>query len=300
MGQFSNPVATHPPVQLKLKCPPGVMGLLFGSAGAHTCPKSGQLAPNSSQSHCQRDKPAFVWTSAFFCPTKFNLLEWHQSYVAIWKQLASTKTFGLAIVNTRCHKLIKRSPLYKLYAVPVRICITRESYHQYPWVISSVPVRVCITRESYHQYLWVISSVPVRICSTREDMHYPWGKFHSFFIHINLLTGTAYPHGYWGYDSWVLHILMGTEDMTHGYWWYDSWVLHILTGTEDMTHGYCISSRVLRIWLTGTDDMTQGYCISSWVLRIWLTGTEDMTHGYCISSQVLRIWLMGTDDMTHG
>ena len=40
--------------------------------------------------------------------------------------------------------------LYKLYAVPVRICITRESYHQYPWVISSVPVsHILSTRESY-------------------------------------------------------------------------------------------------------------------------------------------------------
>ena len=35
--------------------------------------------------------------------------------------------------------------LYELYAVPMRICITRESYHQYPWVISSVLVRVCST-----------------------------------------------------------------------------------------------------------------------------------------------------------
>ena len=42
--------------------------------------------------------------------------------------------------------------LYKLYALPVRICITRESYHQYPRVISSVPVRICSTRESYPQY----------------------------------------------------------------------------------------------------------------------------------------------------
>ena len=165
-------------------------------------------------------------------------------------------------------------------SVPVsHILSTRESYPQYLWVISSVPVRICSTCESYPQY-------PLRVCSTCEDMQYPWGKFHSFFIHINLLTGN--------------------EDMTHGYWWYDS--------------RYCISSRVLRIWLTGTEDMTRGYCISSQVLRIWLTGTDYMTHGYCISSRVLRIWLTGTayphgywgydsrvmhtltgtDDMTHG
>ena len=53
------------------------------------------------------------------------------------------------------------------------------------------------------------------------------------------LTGTAYPHGYWGYDSRVLHTLTGTEDMTRGYWWYDSRVMHILTGTA-YPHGYCI------------------------------------------------------------
>ena len=62
------------------------------------------------------------------------------------------------------------------YALPVRICITRESYHQYPWVISSVPVRVCNTRESYPQYPWGCA-VPVRICITRE------GSFiHSSFM----------------------------------------------------------------------------------------------------------------------
>ena len=27
-----------------------------------------------------------------------------------------------------------------------------------------------------------------------------------------------------------MHTLTGTEDMTHGYWWYDSQVMHILTG----------------------------------------------------------------------
>ena len=57
-------------------------------------------------------------------------------------------------------------------------------------------------------------------------MQYPWGLVLRIW-----LTGTAYPHGYWGYDSRVLHILTGTEDMTHGYWWYDSRVMHILTGT---------------------------------------------------------------------
>ena len=60
-------------------------------------------------------------------------------------------------------------------SLPVRICITCESYPQCLWVISPVPVKICITREPYSQYLWVISSVPVRICSTRESYpQYLW------------------------------------------------------------------------------------------------------------------------------
>ena len=97
---------------------------------------------------------------------------------------------------------------------------------------------------------------------------------------------------------------------------YDSRVLHILTGTEDITHRYCISSRVLRIWLmstayppgywgydlqvlhilTGAEDMSHGYWgYNSWVLHILTcTGTEDMTHRYWgYDSRVLMIWLTG-------
>ena len=154
------------------------------------------------------------------------------------------------------------------YAVPVRICITREDMH-YPWVISSVPVRICSTRESYHQYLWVISLIPL------EDMQYPWG--------YALLVREV---------SFIFH----SYKFTHGYC-ISSQVLRIwLTGTDDMTHGYCISSRVLRIWLTGTEDMTHGYCISSRVLRIWLTGTAypHSRHRYWgYDWRVLTIWLTG-------
>ena len=188
------------------------------------------------------------------------------------------------------------------YAYESYIISTRESYHQYPWVISSVPVSHILSTREDMQYPWVISSVPVRICSTCEDMHtresypqYPWyavpvricSTREGSFIH----SGTAYPHGYWGYDSRVLMI----------------W----LTGTDDMTHGYCISSPVLRIWLTGTEDMTK-------VLMIWLTGTAYPHRYWGYDSRVLmiwltgtayphrywgfdsRIWLTGTDDMTHG
>ena len=59
-------------------------------------------------------------------------------------------------------------------------------------------------------------------------------------------------HRYWGYDSRVVHIVTGTEDMTHRYWGYDSRIMHIVTGTEDMTHRYWgYDSRVMNI-LTGT------------------------------------------------
>ena len=143
--------------------------------------------------------------------------------------------------------------MYKLYAVPVRICITRESYHQYPWVISSVPVRVCITRESYPQYLWGYAvpvshifstcgsypqypwgyAVPVsHIISTLESYpQYPWGYAVPVSKFIWMKNGWNFPHGYC-ISSQVLHTLTGTEDMTHGYWGYDSRVLHILTGTS--------------------------------------------------------------------
>ena len=60
--------------------------------------------------------------------------------------------------------------------VPVRVCITRESYHQHPWVISSVPVRICSTRESYPQYPWGYAVPVSHIISTRESYpQYPWG-----------------------------------------------------------------------------------------------------------------------------
>ena len=202
-----------------------------------------------------------------------------------------------------------------LYKPPIRICSNVDNI-QYLQGRSSVSMRhICSstlyklyagTHENMH-YPWVISSVPVsHILSTHEDMQYLWGKFHSLFIHINLLMGTEdMTHGYWWYDSWVLHILMDTEDMTHGYWWYDSWVLMIwLTGTEDMTHRYWgYDSRVLRICLTSTEDMTHGI----WKLVIFscsrisfIIHSYKFTNGYCIPSRVLRIWLMGTDDMTHG
>ena len=218
------------------------------------------------------------------------------------------------------------STLFQLYAVPVRVCSTREDMHylwvissvpvshilstregmQYPWVISSVPVRICSTRESYPQYQWGYAVPVSHILSTRENMQYPWGKFHSFFIHINLLTGTEdmtqvycipswvlriwltgtkYPHGYWGYDSKVLMIwLTGTEDMTHGYWWYDSQVLMIwLTGTA-YPHGYWgYDSRVLRIWLTGN-----AYSLHR-VIRFWYIDISfSFTISQLISNRVLN------------
>ena len=72
------------------------------------------------------------------------------------------------------------STLYKLYGGwshhdhpcinMSHIISTRESYPQYPWVISSVPMsHILSTHESYPQYPWSYA-VPVRI----EDMQYLW------------------------------------------------------------------------------------------------------------------------------
>ena len=194
------------------------------------------------------------------------------------------------------------------YAVPVRICSTRESYPQYLWVISSVPVRICIPRESHPQYLWVI------ILSTCEDMHYPWVNLYEWRMNETSLTGTAYPHRYC-ISSRVLRIWrIDTEDMTHGYcissqvlricltgnayphryWGYDSQVLRIWLTGDAYPHGYWgYDWQVLRIWLTGTAYPHGYWGYDSQIPRIWLTGTEDMTHRCCISSRVLRICLTG-------
>ena len=98
----------------------------------------------------------------------------------------------------------------------MRICITRESCHQYPWVISSVPVSHILSTGEDMQYLWVISSVPVsHILSTGEDMQYlwvissvpvshiistresypqyPWVNLYEWRMNKTSLTGTAYP-----------------------------------------------------------------------------------------------------------
>ena len=48
----------------------------------------------------------------------------------------------------------------------------------------------------------------------------------------------GYPHGYWGYDSQVMHILMCTGDMTQIYCKYESRVMLIIMGTEEMTQRY--------------------------------------------------------------
>ena len=88
--------------------------------------------------------------------------------------------------------------LYKLYAVPIRVCSTREDMHPL-WVISSVSVsHILSTRASYPQYPWVISSVPVRICSTHESYpQYPWG--YAVPVSHILSTRESYPQYPWGY-----------------------------------------------------------------------------------------------------
>ena len=168
------------------------------------------------------------------------------------------------------HILSTREDMHYLWVIssgPMRVCITRESYHWYPWVISSVPVSYTSvpmshiisthelylsTHESYHQYPWGYAVPMSHIISTRESYpQYPWGYAlpvkevwfilhsytftHGYCISSRILriwlTGSAYPHKYWGYDSQVLMIWLTGNAYPHGYWWYDSWVMHILTGT---------------------------------------------------------------------
>ena len=89
---------------------------------------------------------------------------------------------------------------------------------------------------------------------------------------MHILTGTAYPHGYWGYDSRVLMIWLTGTAYPHGYWGYDSRVLMIWLTGNAYPHGYWgYDSRVLMIWLTG-NAYPHGYCIPSRVLHT-LTGT---------------------------
>ena len=100
---------------------------------------------------------------------------------------------------------ISRPTLYKLSAVPVRICITHESYHQYPWVISSVPVSHILSTREGMQYPWVISSVLVRICSTCESYpQYLW-RYAVPMSHV-LSTRESYPQYPWGYAVLMSHI----------------------------------------------------------------------------------------------
>ena len=52
-----------------------------------------------------------------------------------WKTETSVSTE----IEWKCTEIKSRicSTRYKLYAVPVRVCITRESYPQYPWGTSN-------------------------------------------------------------------------------------------------------------------------------------------------------------------
>ena len=103
------------------------------------------------------------------------------------------------------------------YAVPVSYILnTCKPYLQYPWGYA-VPVSHILTTcddmqyLSYPQQLWVIPSVPVsHILSTCEDMQHPWVHLYERRMNDISFTGTAYPHGYWEYDSRLIHILTGT------------------------------------------------------------------------------------------
>ena len=170
-------------------------------------------------------------------------------------------------------------------SVPVRICSTRESYPQYPWGYAVPVSHILSTRESYPQYPWGYAVPVSHIISTCDSSpQYPLGYAVSVSKFIWMKNEWNLPHGYC-ISSQVLHTLTGTEDMTHGYWWwltgtayphrywgYDLRVLRIwLTGTA-YPHGYWgYDSRVLMIWLTGNAH-PRGYWISSRVMHIVYTG----------------------------
>ena len=201
------------------------------------------------------------WMVLLFATSKkyekvlFILHNWLSSLINV---LSSSQDFTFPCVADIRRNNSHEVTLYKLYAVPVRACSTREDMH-YPWVISSVPVsHILSTREGMH-YPWVISSVPVshilstredmqypsvilsvpvsHILSTREDMQYPWVNLYEWRMNETSRTGAAYPHRYC-IPSRVLRIWRTGTEYPHWYWEHDSRVLHILTDTEDMTHGY--------------------------------------------------------------
>ena len=112
--------------------------------------------------------------------------------------------------------------LWVISSVPVCHILSTHEDMQYPWVISSVPMSLILTAHEDMQYPWFISSVPMsHILSTHEDMQYPWVNLYEWRMNETSLMGNAYSHWYCIFSR-VLHILMGTEDMTHGYWGYDS------------------------------------------------------------------------------
>ena len=117
----------------------------------------------------------------------------------------------------------------------MRICITRESYHQYLWVISSVPVRICSTHESYPQYPWGYAVPISHIISTHESYpQYPWG--YAVPVSHILSTCESYPQYPWGYAVPVSYILSTREDMQYPWVISSVPVSHILSTCEDMQY----------------------------------------------------------------
>ena len=196
----------------------------------------------------------------------------------IWASV-NTKKQSRITLRTPCKKKIaKNNPRTRVH--PVKLYAGEDM--QYLWVISSVPVSHILSTREDMQYLWVNlyewrmnetslmnTAYPHRYCIPSRVLRiwltgiaYPhryWG-YDSRLLMI-WLTGTAYPHRYWGYDSRVLMIWLTGTAYPHRYWGYDSRVLHILRGTEDMTHGYWgYDSQVLMTWLTG-NAYPHGYCI---------------------------------------
>ena len=78
------------------------------------------------------------------------------SWIWKWPSVKFVKScYRYYITHNENDSITYKSTLYKLYAVPVRVCSTREDM-QYPWVISSVPVSHILSTHEDMQYLWAI------------------------------------------------------------------------------------------------------------------------------------------------
>ena len=84
---------------------------------------------------------------------------------------------------------------HKLFSVSMKMFITHEEDHQYPWDISALSVRICSAHKKNHKYLWDICTVPMKnIISTH-------GEVHQFLWGVSSLPSIKWVSCYCGYAS---------------------------------------------------------------------------------------------------